>query len=565
MKSTAQVMGRKAHVSFNSRTPGNAHFDQFAPVSPEVLATWLAPEGAPSAEVDDLAERIRRNQPMPREPDSTFSRPEALRPTVDADPVDLFTGALTLRVTDLVIPTATLPICMQRSYRSGRPYYGPFGFGWDHNWNVYLRPLLDGAVALWNGNLQETVFPANGNGWDPPAEAAMNLRRGPEPSEAYHLEHPGGLVHVFTRPAGWTDPERIPLGSVTDRHGNRIRLSYDQFNRLTSVLDAEDRGVFFRYGNCGLLEGITDHTGTRAVEYGHDEQIEHLVCVRLPATAQFPRGPATGYEYEQRSDHPAMRHNIVRIRDAEERTYLETEYAGPEVGWAFNAVARQLVGGDEFRFHYEQLQYVPVDETYLPVPASQTTVIPPDGSLHTHTFNYRGDLLEHRFRLLADGSFRVVPRYFEYDRAGNCTAITAPDGARHRMVFDSENPNPCARRNLLRVELGAALPGLASSRTVRVSQYEPRFQLVTSSTTESGAVRRWFYDLDGPNPAASGRLERIEQPGLTSADGAVDLSVTHLEHDGRGRLVSLQPPGGGRITFEYASTGPDNGRLIRMV
>ncbi|PZP28987.1 MAG: hypothetical protein DI613_12385 [Kocuria rhizophila] len=430
---------------------------------------------------------------------------------------------------------------------------------------MYLRPLLDGAVALWTGNLQENTFTANGNGWDPPAEAAMNLRRGTEASETYHLEHPGGLVQVFTRPAGWTDPERIPLVSVTDRHGNHVHLSYDQLSRLTSVLDQEDRGLFFRYGNCGLLEGITDHTGTRAVEYGHDPGIEHLVCVRLPPTAQFPDGPTTGYEYEQRSDHPAMRHNIVRIRDAEERTYLETDYAGPEAGWAFNTVTRQLVGGDEYQFRYEQLQYVPVNETYLAVPASQTTVMPPDGSLHTHTFNYRGDLLEHRFRLISDGSFRVVPRYFEYDRAGNCTALTAPDGIRHRMLFDVDNPNPCARRNLLRSEVGTALPGLAPSRTLQVNQYEPRFQLVTRATSESWAVKRWFYDLDGPDPGANGRLERVEHPGITQSDGTVDLSVTQLERDTRGRLISVTPADGGRTTFEYALAGPEDARLVRMI
>lgn len=563
--STVQVSSHKAHPSFNTRTPTNSHFDQFAPVSAEVLATWVAPEGAPSAEVDDLAERIRRNQPMPRESDPTFSRPQALRPTVDADPVDLFTGALTMSVTDLVIPTAALPIRMQRSFRSGRPYYGPFGFGWDHNWNVYLRPLLDGAMALWSGNLREMTFTANGNGWNPPAESAMNLRRGPEASETYHVEHPGGVVHVFTRPAGWPDPERIPLVSVTDRHGNHIELAHDQLGRLASVLDQEDRGLFFRYGTCGLLEGIADHTGTRTVEYGHDPGIEHLVCVRLPATAQFPRGPTTGYEYEQRFDHPAMRHNIVRVRDAEERTYLETDYAGPEAEWAFNTVTRQLVGGDEFQFRYEQLQYVPENETYLPVPASRTMVLPPDGSLHTHTFNYRGDLLEHRFRLIADGSFRVVYRSFEYDRSGNCTAITEPDGLRHRMIFDAENPNPCDRRNLLRVEVGTALPGLVPSRTLQVNHYEPRFQLVTHSTTESGAMKRWFYDLDGPHPASSGRLERVEQPGITRSDGTVDLSVTQLEHDARGRLDSVTAPDGGRTTFDYASAGPDEARLVRMV
>ena len=44
---------------------------------------------------------------------------------------------------DLEVVSPILPLEVQRCYLSGRPYWGPWGFNWDHNWNVYLRELTD--------------------------------------------------------------------------------------------------------------------------------------------------------------------------------------------------------------------------------------------------------------------------------------------------------------------------------------------------------------------------------------------------------------------------------------
>ena len=74
---------------------------------------------------------------------------------------------------------------------------------------------------------------------------------------------------------------------------------------------------------------------------------------------------------------------------------------------------------------------------FLDLPASQTVVEPPDGSLHTYTFNYRGDLLDHRFRLNADGSYRVVATQLGYDRVGNLTLLVEPDGLPDRQALEA--------------------------------------------------------------------------------------------------------------------------------
>src|SRR5262249_18259033 len=164
---------------------------------------------------------------------------------------------------------------------------GPFGFGWDHDYNAYLRPLKDGNIAVWSGRLYEEVFRPNGGGFTPEPGIASYLKRLPGPFEVYTLRFPGGGVLAFELPVRWGNSERIPLVQIADRHGNVLLLNYGPVGQVSSVLDEAGRGLLFHYGQCELLEKVTDHRGERAVIYHHDPYVEHLVRVILPATAQY--------------------------------------------------------------------------------------------------------------------------------------------------------------------------------------------------------------------------------------------------------------------------------------
>ena len=490
-------------------------------------------------------------------------RPTARTPAADGEPVELFTGAFTISVVDLVVPTPHIPIAMSRSYRSGRPYYGPFGFGWDHAYNVYLRELNDGGFAVWTGQLREQRFRSTGGGLEPEPGFAARLERIAGLADVFAVHFPGGQVWQFERPVGWSDAERIPLTTISDRHGNAVRLSYGSINRVESVLDAAGRGLLFHYGNCELLERVTDHTGSRIVHYWHDNEIEHLVRVVLPATGQYPKGLSTTYEYDSYASHPAMQHNILRIHDAEDRLMVENEFAGPEAGWEFNSVVRQRLAGFEYQFEYQQIQYVWPDPEYVEVLAARTLVRPPDGSLHTYTFNYRGDLLDYRCRLSRDGSFRVITSQWQHDAEGNVTKTVGPDGLRKFFTYDSTNTDPCARRNLLRVELAAPLSGIVPSRVLYQGQYEPRYQLATKTKDEIGAETRFFYDFD-VNPAGTGRLTRIQLPAVVGADGVPQQSNLLFEHNAHGQLTATVKPEGGRTELTYFSGGDHDGFLSEI-
>ena len=558
------------HVASDTRvSPIDApdmYASRSAPRPADEIADMLVPAPATRDEYQAAITSTERNfAAVPGERHPTHGAPFARVPATAGEPVDLFTGAMTIDVTDLIVPTATIPIRFQRSYRSGRPYFGPFGYGWDHNHNLYLRELNDGAVALWTGQLREQTFAPDADSWKPEDGLAARLERAPDAPETFDVVHPGGTRWRFARPPDWGSPERIPLTRIADRHGNLVTFTYDSSDRLESVLDEAGRGLRFTYGSCGLLEAVSDHTQTRVVTYEHHEEIEHLVRVLLPATAEFPSGVPTTYDYDLYADHPAMRHNILRIADARGRTYLENEYAGPEAGWAFNTVTRQLAGGFEYRFDFEQIQFVAPDAANLGALATRTSVAPPDGSLHVYTFNYRGDLLDHRFRLNRDGSYRVIAEQFSYDAAGNRTEAVGPDGLRQITTYDAANPDPCARRNLLRIELAAALPGLAPSRTLLRAQYDPRYQQPVRLIDEAGQQTRLVYDFDAGLPAATGRVMRVELPPATLADGSLQHAVTHLEHNTCGQVTVIVSPEGSRTLMEYVAGGIHDGLLRRVI
>jgi RHS repeat-associated protein len=565
-KQSGSVEGSPSETSVSRKQARENFWGQGSGSSPrpvEEIVDLVSPPPANTTDFNEIIRRTLQNAPTPGEPHPSHAAPTARTPAKQGDPVDVSTGAFTASTVDLVVPTPHIPIVMSRSYRSGRPYYGPFGFGWDHPYNVYLRQLNDGGFALWTGQLREELFHDTGGKFEPRPGFAARLERVAGLADVFEVHFPGGLVWHFDRPAGWTDGERIPLIKISDRHGNVVQLRYEPINRVESVLDAAGRGLLFHYGSCELLERVTDHKGLRVVRYEHDPEIEHLVRVILPVTAQYPKGLATTYVYDRYASHPAMQHNILRIYDADDRLMVENEFAGPEAGWEFNSVVRQRLKGFEYQFEYQQIQYVSPDPIFADVLATRTLVRPPDGSLHTYTFNYRGDLLDYRCRLNRDRSFRVVTSQWEHDAEGNVTKTVGPDGLRKFFKYDSTNPDPCARRNLTRVELAAPLSDLTPSRVLYQGQYEPRFQLPTRTEDETGAETRFFYDFD-VNPTGTGRLTRIQLPAVVGADGVPQQSNLTFEHNAHGQLTATVSAEGGRTELTYITGGIHDGFLSEI-
>jgi hypothetical protein len=454
------------------------------------------------------------------------------------------------------VPSPFFELALVRRYLSGAPFWGPFGFNWDHNWNVYLRELASGDVARGTGALHEDVFRWDGADLRPPRGVFELLER--LPNQRYLVRARHGLVYLFERPPGWTDAERIPLASIRDRFGNRVELRYGAKNLLESVEDDDGRGLRFFYGHCGILEAVEDHSGRR-VRYFHDDTATHLIGFATPPITNFPDGILTAYEYPTRAPHPVLRHCITRIIDHAKQTVLENVYEADPSSFAWGRVVAQQAGGFVFRFGYEQLQWVPEAAEFVNVPALRTCMVDPGGALWTYTFNYRGDLLDERVRLARDGSFRVAITRREFDADGHLTALTLPDGSRTEWTYDAGNKDPRARANLLRVELraGGAAPG-AEPRGAPCD-HEPTFQQPRELTHETGAKVRLRYDLDlgarHARRAARGPLAGRDPP-RRHAPARGDALRVRRARPGHPPDLARRPRGGVSCTSRRARPRP---------
>lgn len=491
---------------------------------------------------------------------------ESPQQQIDAgEPVDIFNGIFYLQETDLDLPNTILPIIFSRIYRSGAPAFGPLGWNWDHNHNVYLRELNDGNIALWR-NLHEDIFINNGASFEPPRGVFEQLERVTGLTQTYELKVEGGVAMRFERPFGWIDGERIPLVWIKDRHGNKLQYTYGTEDKIIEVKDDDNRYLRFNYDINGFVTEVSDHAG-RKYTYEYNEETEQLVYVNSPPTTDQPNGSYRVYYYDKYSILPELKNNIIRIEDSEGRIYLENKYEEDPASWSYARIKEQLYGGFLFQYRYTQLQYVPSNSLYINIPAVRVEVLNPDFGLETYTFNYRGDLLDERFRLNKDKTFRVVILQYEYDEQGNLSKIIEPNGSSEILTYDFTNDDPRMRGKLLQKELTSSILFPAPSRIVWRGKYEPNYQLLTEETNESHMKTEYKYDFDNTpvSPTNTGKLEKIIYPDVTLLDGTIQNCIYLLENNQKAQIEAIILPDGTRHELVYGIKDNEKSRVIKKI
>jgi RHS repeat-associated protein len=549
-------------------TPAELAHDRQEPLSDGEIADRLADADVPPDEIEERLEQARRGDPQEGQPHPFRSDDAPERGVAVSDPVDLFRGEFTITCTDLELPGCGFDFRLVRRYRSGPPAYGPFGFNWDHSYNVFLRELDDGAVAIWTGELREDVYrPDPAGGFRPPAAARhASLERDSDSlgrTTGYHLVFRGGFQWEFRHPPGWTDGFRYPLVRAADRHGNEHRLAYDTGGRLEAVADTVGRLVRFHYGGCGLLEAVTDPFGRR-IKYWHAPDAERLVRVIPPRTGDDLRGD-TNFEYGD-ADHPALRNNITTVWGPGRRLAVENRYEHDPASDAWNRIVEQRMNGHTYQFGYETLRYVDLGPESMNDVASRVEVLEPDRTYRVYSFNVRGLLLDERMRLVADRTYRVWAVSYRYDQNGELSELRRPNGLTTTFRHDSAAADPRARGNLLEVRLVAPPISSLPSRRLWSATYEPRFQELKTVTDEPGGVTRYAYDYEeDPLGAGTGRLVRVEPPDATLPDGSTQTSSDQFIVDDRGRVSRWRTGEGHLFDHSYQVGGPSAEQLRRVV
>ncbi|MFG3604428.1 DUF6531 domain-containing protein [Micromonospora chersina] len=539
-------------------------YDRRAPQDADEVAQRLLDAGVPDADVGPLIDAGQRGDPPPGQP-HPFRSGEVPDDAAAADPVNLFTGEYVLNEVDLEIPGDGPALRLVRVYSSGWPAFGPFGFNWDHSYNVYLRELDDGSVAVWTGRLREQVHqPRPDGGFEPPPGVFTRLEPVPAPlgASGYLLTMPGGQTWWFRRPTGWPQPETIPLVGIADATGAALDIRYDSRGRPATVRDAAGRGFTFGYGECGLLEHVTDTTG-RTVRYLHDSDAEHLAAVIGPSTEDNPDGLTWSYEYDDAAAHPALRHNIVATFDPVGELVVENEYGADPGTDDFNRVIRQIYLGEEHTYRATRLRYVDPGPESVNDAALRVAYRPPGEGERAYTFSARGHLLEERMRLAADGSYRIWATAYRYSSLGQLITVRKPSGLALVYEYDEQADDPCDRGNLLRVVAVAGPQHGSAERELATFSYGP-LQTVRTVTDEAGATTRYVYDHD-LDPLGGGAKLLIEthHPQATVPDGTTQDAVERYAYTA-GRLREHIDAEGNRTRYEYHDTGPATGLVAAI-
>ncbi|MFC6083000.1 RHS repeat-associated core domain-containing protein [Sphaerisporangium aureirubrum] len=550
----------------DGRLLAQQYFSPLDPLTAYDVAQLLLDGGIAPGDLEEALQHVVRNEAPEGAMHPDFGIGNTQNQIQVRDPVELFSGEFVVTVADVEIASRGFPLRLVRHYRSGPVWFGPWGYNWDHNYNVYLRELTDGRVAVWTGELREDVHTAiPAGGFDAPVGGRELLEfqpaAGPLPNH-YVLTDLNGMRRIFHTPAGYPHSDRIPLVRVEDRSGNTHELTYDPQGRPDSVTDHAGRSILFGYGDCGRLERVRDHSG-RVWEYVHDDEAEHLVAVITPPTPSFPDGVTTRYEYDDRfSESPGLRHNLTKVIDPDGREVVENIYGQDPSSDDFARVVRQEVGGFNTLYTTTRLQFVPRTPDAINIPAWRVEVDDPD-NLFVYTFNYRGDLLDQRVRLVLDGSLRLVARTYRYDEAGNLTERYEPNGFGCLMRYDATAADPRARGNLLRLELVAPATAPSPSRVVSRYTYEPFFHRLKTHHDELGNLTTWIFDYEELTGTV-GDIVRIEYPDATLPSGALQRRHELLAYNAFGQLIQYTSGAGHIDQYDYSAVGGDVGYLRQI-
>ncbi len=410
----------------------------------------------------------------------------------DNDPISLATGAMTVAMTDLVIP-GPLPIKFTRYYSSKLDYDGPIGYAWDNSFNKFLNysaPSGGGYGTLYYHTGRGVAVPLPFSS-QPQSDAKSSV--GAEYTASYDSTN---NRYVITDRSGTKDlfDSNGLIEKTIDRNGNELDYTKDTNGNVIKVEDPVS-GAYITLSLDGhsRISSITDSFG-RTVSYTYDSNY-CLTQVTEPGTPDFPSGTTRGFGYDS---HKRMTSKI----DGNANTYVTNTYGT----WG---------GADQFKI---------ASQTWN----GGTTTYSWDDTNHKVT---RTDALGYVSEYYNDGGNNITkeiihtaglhsgePSTYEtdysYDSNKRKTLQTNPRGNTIAWTYDSNG-------NVLTITKSApsgttvdSTKGTQSLTSLTTFTYESRFNQVASMTDPNGNVTTYDYGNATTNP--SGNLLTVTYPTVTA-------------------------------------------------
>ena len=500
------------------------------------------------------------------------------------DPVNLSSGEFWLAVTDLTLSGRMLPVHFVRTYGSQRQYNGRFGYGWDMNYNMKVRRLLDPNVAVYldgQGNKREYLRSET----DP----SIFTR---DQDLSHYLYDSGDAFTLMTKPGleYHFDPNGN-LARICDENSNTITLTYDSRGllpikgfsgaflhedfdgpdhkygivameyQLNEITDDLGRVTTLSYDANGLLETLTDFAN-RTWVYTYDPLSNDLL------TVQDPNGNTTTYTY-------GFRHNLLEITDPSGQIYTANDYDFDD------RVVSQAYGDGVFTFLYHD-------------DAQEVTVIDREGGVRRTELNQQGQMVSDTVFTADDhadpNAFAVTHAFndhanivrttwpagncvdTEYDTLGNITAIfrkastSDPNNASDPNVLATAfayDPNHIFKVRTITDpegnvttydydEIGNVIrityPSVGPHTPVMQYTYN-RYGQLDTRTMPDGSVTKYLYYDDTNDPNNHGRLWQVVTDYGT--DPNCQNITSQFEYDQIGHLIKTTDPNGNTARFEY--------------
>lgn len=433
----------------------------------------------------------------------------------DGDPVDMVTGSLYLKQTEIILEDVLEQFELERTYES--VYENPgkmLGSRWILNIESNMSFEEDMVTVRMPDNHLEQ-FRKYG-------EEFVSLRKG-DKSLLLKKENIGYSLYVYSEKSQYYFDEEGQCLEIIDANGNKTSYKYEN-NRLAELCLASGQRLKFTYTG-QLLSKIEDKIG-RQLHYKYEE--DYLTEVT------YPNGQTIKYTYDKEG-------HITSIQDQRGITYVQNTYDRKG-----RMLKQQMCNGEEYLYLYDDANRV------------NTIITASNGRQVRYAYNYNNLVTKISF---SDGSEEEVrydesqniiyhrdrngnETYSAYDPYGNLLEETDPSGLHTTYSYD---------------ECGNLLGWKDNAGREVTYLYDDRGNPVCmSEKIEEGFYVKETYTYDGKGrmlthtDANGNTITRSYQTSFSSATRYVGAEgeTYSYEYDEAGRLMAVITESG-RRSFGY--------------
>ncbi|MBF0387924.1 MAG: RHS repeat protein [Candidatus Omnitrophica bacterium] len=505
--------------------------------------------------------------------------PDRLK-TMTQDPIDIATGVMYTKATDLFYP---LPggglFNLTRTYATGRND-GLFGHGWRTPYDQWLNFDDDGGAVVNDENGANLHFLRNNDGsfvsmvgnYSTLVENGDgSFTRTDKNGNVFVYDAEGDMVLMKDRNGNALryiyDPARPESAYLEDPGGQRIKVLFNDDELVSAIIDPLGRTTRYTYENSCNLATVTYPDG-RVVRYVYDNDHNIIQITNANGHKTYYAYDLQGRAYQNWQDGDV---NKATLDFKDNNTTEVTDSLGNKTTYVFNSMGLETSRTDALGH---------TSRTEWDSKMNKTAVIDANGNRTAFEYDAKGNLLK-----ITDALGRVTRYTYtsdynllktttnalggvttnDYDARGNLTSVIDPLNARTSLAYDSKG-------NLVSIT-----DALLRKTTMTYNSYGQMIQ----SANALGGTRRFTYDKLGKVLAAidprgaqtlfsydiAGRLVRMTAPNGAATSYAYDslgnrirltdpkLRVTTNVYDGYERLVKTIDPLGGMVQTEYDTAG----------